>query len=62
MLTFEEAAAFSRTDLQAVNYSIEQGTLHGKTADEGSVFVCLNSLLTKSDGEGPGDGPPAATE
>jgi len=45
MLTPQEAAAFSRSDLQTVDSLLRLGKLHGNTSAEGLTLVCLNSLL-----------------
>ena len=45
MLTPQEAAAFSRSDLQTVDSLLKLGKLHGTRTAEGLLLVCLNSLL-----------------
>ena len=45
MLTPEEAAAFKRTELQAINMLIESRELHSTESADGLQLVCLNSLL-----------------
>lgn len=45
MLTPQEAAAFSHSDLQTVDSLLKLGRLHGNLTAEGLALVCLNSLL-----------------
>jgi hypothetical protein len=45
MLTPQEAAAFSRSDLETVDSLLKLGKLHGMVTAEGLLLVCLNSLL-----------------
>lgn len=45
MLTPEEAAAFSRTDLETINSLMQLGRVHSKETAEGLFLICLNSLL-----------------
>ena len=45
MLTPEEAAAFKRTELQAINILIESRELHSTDSADGLPLVCINSLL-----------------
>jgi hypothetical protein len=45
MLTPEEAASFSRTDLESINSRMKLGEFHGKEMAEGLFLICINSLL-----------------
>ena len=45
MLTQQEAAAFSRSDLETVGSLLKLGKIHGNLTAEGLTLVCLNSLL-----------------
>jgi hypothetical protein len=45
MLTTEEAASFSRTDLETINSRLKLGEFHGKETAEGLFLICINSLV-----------------
>jgi hypothetical protein len=45
MFTPEEAASFSRTDLETINSRMKLGEFHGKETAEGLFLICINSLL-----------------
>ncbi|HUQ31837.1 MAG TPA: hypothetical protein VM095_06945 [Pyrinomonadaceae bacterium] len=45
MLTPEEAASFSGTDLESINSRMKLGEFHGKEMSEGLFLICINSLL-----------------
>ena len=45
VLTPEEAAAFARTEVEAVLARLELGELHRAETAEGEILVCLTSLI-----------------
>jgi hypothetical protein len=47
-MTMTEAAAISETSIQKIFQCTEVGTLHTTVAPNGTVLVCLNSLLNTS--------------
>lgn len=45
MITVFEAAKLTGVSTYTIHFNVNRGQLHGWTTTEGSLLVCLNSLL-----------------